>query len=157
MPFSSLKQAQGADLYEVAVTTPKATVGERMWDELGNEYIYLQGVASTVAGVSVTFDELGVTALTVADARGPVAFAMAASDAVTKFGWYQIYGSATALSAGAVVDNANVYVTATAGRIDDAIVAGDRLKRAIARSAPASATTMIVQIFYPFLDDGAAA
>jgi hypothetical protein len=41
------------------------------------------------------------------------------------FGWLQIKGLAEIQVNGAVVAGSTVYVTATAGKVDDAVVAGD--------------------------------
>lgn len=90
------------------------------------EFIYLKGVASTVAGSVVVYDTYaGTTTLTVATSRGPVAVAMAPTVANT-FGWYQISG-ATAVKAATVVAGSLVYTTATAGVLDDAVVAGSKI------------------------------
>lgn len=100
----------------------------------GNEYIYLQGVASTVATDWVTFDEAHLTTRAVANGQGRVAIAMAAVVA-SSYGWYQIYGSATGNALAGFADNGSVYLTATAGSVDDADVAGDAVIGAIGRSA----------------------
>ncbi|HAM41751.1 MAG TPA: hypothetical protein DCP69_10575 [Candidatus Omnitrophica bacterium] len=92
------------------------------------EFIYLKGVASTAVGSVVTFDEAGVTALSVADATGAVAVAMSACDAATDFGWYCIYGKVPAAAlTGFDADNAKCFLTSTAGSIDDAVVKADRI------------------------------
>jgi hypothetical protein len=70
-------------------TEKRQQLGSRDFDKDGNEYIYLQGVASTVAGDVVSFDEAHLTTRLVANAKGRVAVAMAATVAST-FGWYQI-------------------------------------------------------------------
>ena len=124
--------------------------------EGGNEYICLQGVASTVVGSVVTFDELGVSTLLAANAIGLVAIAQAIVDTTSKRGWYLVRGSCQAKVSASFADNANCYATATAGEVDDAIVAGDRVKNMIGRSAIASGTAL-VQVQYPFMDDALAA
>jgi hypothetical protein len=117
-----------------------------------NEYIYLTGVASTVAGSAVTFDELGITALVVANAIGPVAIAMAATVAAT-FGWYQIRGKNTVVNCDAgIVDNAKVYIDGTAGRVDDTVVAGDQVSNAVFRSTD-TANFCTLQLDYPYVND----
>jgi ABC-type uncharacterized transport system permease subunit len=65
-------------------TVQKYTFGSRVQDKDCNEYIYLKGVASTLAGSWVTYDELGVTTLLAANAKGPVAIAMAATDSTSE-------------------------------------------------------------------------
>lgn len=141
-----------SDIYD---DTTRFTVGERVRDDSGNEYIFLKGVASTAVGSWVTYEEDGTTTLLAANAIGPVAIAQSASVA-NKYGWYLIYGNCTAKVLTSFADNGNVYATATAGSIDDAIVAGDRVKNAIGRSAESS-NTATCQVWYPFMDDGLAA
>ncbi len=121
------------------------------------EFIYLLGVASTVVGSAVIYnpDDYSTT-LAVADAIGPVAIAMSANVA-SQYGWYQIQGKGVA-KAGTVVDNANVYLTATPGQLDDAVVAGDRLKGAKWASADGtpSAGLAEIELWRPFVEDGVA-
>ena len=123
------------------------------------EFIYLQGVASTAVGSWVTFNQDdGTTALLAANAIGPVAVAMSANVA-DQYGWYQIYGKAVGEALTGFADNGNVYATATAGSVDDAIVAGDRVKNAKGASAvdTPSAGLAEFEIQYPVMDDGLAA
>ena len=121
------------------------------------EFIYLVGVASTAIGSWVTYnyDDFS-TALLVANAIGPVAVAMSANVA-SQYGWYQISGKAIGLAKTAFADNGNVYGTATAGSIDDAIVAGDRVQGAKGASA-VNETTLLAEfeISRPFVNDALA-
>jgi hypothetical protein len=117
------------------------------------EFIYLRGAASTAAGDCVTFNQLdGTTVRTLANAIGPVGFATAATVA-DRFGWYQIYGLVESNTANTVVDNANAFVTATAGAIDDAVVAGDRIKNVRFAGARTGAGKVDIEIWYPYCDD----
>lgn len=78
------------------------------------EFIYLPGVASTVAGSVVVYDTFaGTTTLAVAASRGPVAVAMGATVAGT-YGWYQISGTAVVKETGATAGS-KPYAGATAG------------------------------------------
>jgi hypothetical protein len=119
------------------------------------EFIYLKGVASTAVGDWVTYnmDDGGTTRL-VANAIGPVAVAMSANVA-SQYGWYQIQGKAVANCLAAFADNGNVYATATAGSVDDAVVAGDLVHNAKGASAiDAPATGMAeFEIHRPWCDD----
>jgi len=120
------------------------------------EFIYLKGVASTAVGEWVTYNaDDWTTTLLAANAIGPVAIAMSACVA-GEFGWYQISGKAVGLAAAGFVDDANVYATATAGTVDDAVVAGDRVKRAKGASAVAGGVADF-EIDRPFMDDAVAA
>jgi len=107
------------------------------WDStyLTGEFIYLKGVASTVVGSFVTYNLKDcTTALLVANAIGPVAVSMSINVA-SSFGWYQISGTAVGKAKAGFADNAAVYGTSTAGSIDDATVAGDRVHNAKGASA----------------------
>lgn len=123
------------------------------------EFIYLGGVASTALGSWVTYNlDDGSTTRLAANAIGPVAVAMGATVAGT-FGWYQIGGKAIGLALTGFVDNANVYATATAGSVDDAIVEGDRVKLAKGASAVGTPSAGLAEfeISRPFMDDALAA
>tara|TARA_R110000765_G_C18654156_1_gene575932 strand:+ start:119 stop:610 length:492 start_codon:yes stop_codon:yes gene_type:complete len=107
------------------------------WDStyLTGEFIYLKGVASTVVGSFVTYNLKDcTTALLAANAIGPVAVSMSINVA-SSYGWYQISGTAVGKAKTGFADNAAVYGTSTAGSIDDAVVAGDRVHNAKGASA----------------------
>jgi hypothetical protein len=122
------------------------------------EFIYLLGVASTAVGSFVTYNmDNGSTTLLAANAIGPVAVAMSANVA-DQYGWYQIQGKAVGKCLTQFADNGNVYATATAGSIDDAVVAGDRVKRAKGASTTvADSGVADFEIDRPFMDDAVAA
>jgi hypothetical protein len=123
------------------------------------KFIFLKGAASTAVGSWVTYnDDDYSTTLLAANAIGPVAVAMSANVA-SQYGWYQIQGKAVGKALTGFVDNANVYATATAGSVDDAVVAGDRVKNAKGASAVDTPSTGLAEfeIDYPVMDDGLAA
>lgn len=123
------------------------------------EFIYLKGVASTAVGSWVLYnpDDYSTTLLAANDI-GSVAVAMSANVA-SQYGWYQIKGKAIGKALTGFVDNANVYSTATAGSVDDAVVAGDRVKNAKGASAVDTPSTGLAEfeIDRPFVDDALAA
>lgn len=123
------------------------------------EAIYLKGVASCAVGSFVTYnaDDFS-TALLAANAIGPVAVALSACVA-GEFGWFQVQGKAVGKVLASFADNANCYATATAGSVDDAIVAGDRVKNCKGASAIGTPDTGLaeMEISYPFMDDALAA
>lgn len=124
------------------------------------EFILLKGVASTAVGSWVTFNrDDSTTTLLAANAIGPVAVSMVANTSASVWSWYQISGKAVGLCLALFADNANVYATATAGSVDDAIVAGDRVKNAKGASAigTPSGSFAEFEIDRPFMDDGLAA
>ena len=123
------------------------------------EFVYLLGVASTVLGSFVTHNaDDNSTALLAANAIGPVAVAMSINVA-SQYGWYQISGKAVGKALTGYADNALVFATATAGSIDDAVVAGDRVKLAKGASAVGTPSTGLAEfeIQRPFMDDATAA
>lgn len=128
-------------------------VGTRAVDVNGNEYIYGLGVANTAAGSWVSFDEVLASTLLAANAVGRVGIAMAAIVA-SKYGWYQIYGKNTIAACDTVADNKPLYIDDTAGRCDDAGVAGDLIFGAYSRSTDSS-NVCTVELSYPFVADGA--
>lgn len=95
------------------------------------EFIYLKGVASTIATNIVAYDPLnGTTTLATAAAHGtdtasfPVAVAMAATTAGT-YGWYQISGAALVRCTGSFNPNDDVYLAAASGALTPTAVTGD--------------------------------
>lgn len=158
-PVSPIIGMQG--LYEIS-STQQHQLGLRVQgfdvDYGLGEFVYLKGVASCVEGSVVTFNQDdNTTTLLAANAIGPVAVALGACVANT-FGWFQLYGKAVVKS-NTVADNANVYAEATAGQVDDAVVAGDRVKNAKFASANGTPAAGLAEceIFYPFMDDAVAA
>ena len=142
-----------ADDTSVVDTTQKYPFGFRAKDTLGNEFIYLTGVSSTIAGSWVTYDELGITTLLGANAIGPVGVAMAAIDSTSKYGWYCIYGTVEGdYSANCAADVAIGYETA-AGHVGDGHAAGDQIYGAVSRDTITTAGLGTTQINYPFVDD----
>lgn len=144
-------------------TTKKHALGTRVTCKHATygvgEFIYLQGVASTAANSWVTYNaDDNTTALLAANAIGPVGVSMSANVA-SQYGWYQIWGKAVGKAAASYADNGLVYATATAGTIDDAVVAGDRVKLAKGASAVDTPSTGLAEfeIQYPFMDDATAA
>ena len=138
----------------VVDTSAKTTVLTRAFDSAGNEYIYLKGVASTIVGSWVTYDETGLTTLLAANAKGPVAVSMSITDSTSEWGWKQIWGVAEACIAANTADNGTLGYETTAGYAGDGRAAGDQMVGAIAREATgASAAVATVQINYPYATD----
>jgi hypothetical protein len=128
---------------DTAAAVPVGTIVRASDPTYGaGEFIYLKGVASTATGSFVTYNaDDGSTALLAADAIGPVAVAMGATVAST-WGWYQISGKAVGKAL-----------------VDDAVVAGDRVKRAKGASAVGTPSAGLAEfeIDRPFADDASAA
>lgn len=157
MPYSVVTPIIGYQPLANTETTQKHPIGTKITavDPVygQGEFVYLKGVASTAVGSVVIFDQYaGTTALTAAGSRGPVAVAMSANVA-NQYGWYQVGGSAVVKSL-TVLTNGNVYVTATAGTVDDAVVAGDKIDGARFKTADGtpSAGFAVVQLASPSLN-----
>ena len=120
------------------------------------EFIYLKGLTATAQGTWVTYNlDDGTTALLAANAIGPVAVAMAACDAATKYGWYQIQGKTVGACLASYADNGLVYSTSTGGSVDDAVVTGDLVANAKGASAIDTPATGFAEfeIARPFVND----
>lgn len=117
------------------------------------EFIYLKGVASTAVGEVVVYDNTAATTTrALSGSRGPVAVAMSANVA-SQFGWYAVRGSVPVKSA-TVAANALVLATATAGTVDDAANATNKIDGAVFRTADGtpSAGFAIVELAFPALN-----
>lgn len=129
MAFGRIDTLLGGQRIEDTSTTQQHPFGTRIraYDTTygPGEFVYVKGVASGAVGSVVTFSPYtGVTALATARSKGLVGVMMSALSATTLYGWVQVSGSAVAKS-GAAVAGSTVYLTATPGTVDDAVVAGD--------------------------------
>lgn len=105
--------------------TKQNPLGARAEDANGNEYVYLLGVASTVANDAVNYSlATFATARSVASAVGMVAIAQAAVVA-GKFGWYLIKGNGSVNTKTSIAAAGGAFLSSTAGALDDASVAAD--------------------------------
>ena len=106
----------------------------------GNEYIYLQGIGSTVVGSWVVFDPgTYTTALLATTSKGQCAVATAATIAST-FGWYGYVGSFAAFNLSATLSNLALFASGTAGAATTAITKNAQIKGAVSRGAPPTTT-----------------
>lgn len=136
----------------VVDSTQKYPLGTEFQDEDNGVYVYLKGVTSCADGSWVSYVPGTYTAiLLAAGAKGSVAIAQGAVDAATKFGKFKVEGSDTAVCESSIVSNANVYATATAGEVDDAIVKNDQVKNAKTTTAGVAGATATVAFNRPFI------
>lgn len=119
------------------------------------EFIYLLGVASTVAGLAVTYGPSTYqTALVpnTANLGQPIAIAMSANLA-TFYGWYQISGVATVLkTAVQVLPNVAVFISATTGRVMSTVASGKEIvgaRSANVATVTTTTSTVLVSINRP--------
>lgn len=127
-------------------------------DSLGNVavYVYLKGVASTIVGSVVTYDEAGVTTLLAANAVGPVAVATGIVNLTTLFGWYGIVGTFPTDVVANCADNAKLGRETTDGKVGDGAASGDFITGAVSRAATAAAAVVNVQYLYASVNDASA-
>lgn len=104
------------------------------------EFIYLQGIGSTVIGSIVNYDAVFVTALhtSALDHPRPLAVAMSANPA-SSFGWYQIAGQAVIVKANTLSLDVGNSIGATAGAA--VVVATGSILQGMCVAAVASAVT----------------
>lgn len=119
-------------------------------------YIYLKGVASTIVGSVVTYDEAAVTALIAADAVGPVAIAVGITDVATEYGWYGIHGTFLTDVVANCADNAEIGRETTDGKVGDGQAAGDTIYGAVSRAATTTAAVSLCQFTFPSVNDKSA-
>lgn len=99
------------------------------------EFVYVKGVSSGAVKKWAGYrSKSGLTTLAVADGNYSVGVFMSDLDATTKFGWLQIKGRAIGKCLTQFADNGVVYLTATAGSVDDASVIGDVIHGAVGRN-----------------------
>jgi hypothetical protein len=119
---------------DASALVPVGTIAKFFDETQGEgEFIYLPGVAATVAGDCVDYDLAPGAQVTVrhTNATGsnsgrPVAWATAAVVA-NKYGWYQIGGVVIANVAAGFAAGSKIFSTATAGVVDDGADAGDQI------------------------------
>lgn len=121
------------------------------------EFMYVKGVASGARGAWVGYlADSYLTVLAVANGHYPLGIMMSDLDATTDFGWIQIRGKAVGKALASFADDGVVYLTATAGSVDDADVAGDFVSGALGASALDGPETGMAdfELMYPFTRDG---
>lgn len=157
MTFRPIESEIGLQPIAETSTTKKHPLGKIIRatdpDRGEGEFIYLLGLATTAVGSVVHYnaDDFSTT-LAVANGIGPIAFAMSANVA-SQYGWYQISGKASGKVLAGFTDNANCFLTATAGSLDDADVAGDYVYNAKGASA-VSGGLADLEISRPFTNNG---
>lgn len=150
----------GQQIDEVSLTQ-KHALGERIkckdptYGE--GEFIYVKGVASGALGsVALYAPDDFSTSLATSNDKGKLCVFMAALVDST-YGWGQIFGKGAAKVLAGFADNADCYLTGTAGSVDDTDVAGDFIRGMKGASAIDTPSTGLaeVELGYPEVQDGA--
>ena len=148
-------------------TAPQFQVGQRARDNSGNEYVYVSGVTSCVAGSWVTING-GTHAITlsVSGDSGALGVAMAAINAATSYGWVQVFGTNTialASSDGTIVSGGGQLQLNASGKVaaqgtSTGSAAGDYIFGAYAYSGQptSSVDTFTVYLNFPHTAQAAA-
>lgn len=139
-------QVDDSALYAIG-TTAKAT--HPTYGEV--ELIYLKAGDTEAVGSVCTYSGDYITALAVAGAVNPIAVSLAIK-AANQYGWYVIRGNVPVLGAALLADNAALYLTATPGTVDDAVVSGDTIfkARTISAIGTPSAGLAVAHVDYSF-------
>lgn len=138
---------------DVVHTSALNVIGTRARGLSGNEYIYLKGVASTIVGSAVTYDEVFQTTLLAANAKGLVAFACGITVAST-WGWYCIAGVCAADVVANSAANSTLGRETTDGKVGDGRAAGDEIVNCFqGATATTTAAVVNVRILYPSVND----
>lgn len=120
------------------------------------EFIYLKGVANTVVGSVVTYDDVNATttlAPNTANLGQSLAVAMSANGA-NSYGWYQIAGAAVIKKTGVKFSpNVALFLSATTGRVRSSAASGKQVLNARtinAATVTGLVSTITVQLSRPF-------
>lgn len=144
---------------DVVAQVPIGTVREFVDDTQGPaQFIYLPGVANTIAGDLVEYDltpgaqaTIRHSNATASNSGRPLAVALAATVA-GQFGWYQITGCAI-INTTAAQAAGNMYATGTAGAVGNTLDAGDQIlnARLVTATGVPAALKAYAAIMYPFV------
>ncbi|GAC1413774.1 MAG: hypothetical protein NVSMB66_6260 [Candidatus Doudnabacteria bacterium] len=133
----------------VDVTTAVVPVGTRMRDDQNNnEYIYCTGVAGLVANDFVQISSAYAVTRSAAAAKGLCGVAQAAFNASTKFGWVQVYGTATVNIGANTTSQLPLYLHATTGTVSTTVAANDIVVGSLCTQTSAGSTATC-QLSYP--------
>jgi len=138
----------------VVDTVPKHAQGTRAQDLDGGQYVYGQTKDTILQFDYCFFDGEFNADQSAADVIGIGGVAMA--DGVEDgYGWFQIYGAGHVTVAAAVASDVPLYLTATAGQLDDAAVAGDFVFGIYSSAAAGAQGVVACFLNYPMTSDGA--
>lgn len=154
MPTWNIKTPRiGAQPIADRSTTAKHQLGEIVQaEDIGSsafgsgEFIYVKGVSSATkyefAGINA---DDGTVTRAIANGIYPVVGTLQSTLTASYYGWAQITGKAIGKVLTGYLDNAKVYLTGTAGAVDDTSVAGDLVVNAKGASAAGGPGTLLAE------------
>lgn len=132
------------------------SLGQRMQDADGNEFVYVQADGAVTAGdVVILTEAFQADALDLTNSNGAIGDKVGVAKgtlADNAYGWVQIYGVASAVNAATgATANTRLNSTATAGRVDDDGTAGSESITGLFITATAASNTAAGILNYPFI------
>ena len=137
---------------------PMHTLGQRLQDDVGGEYVYGQANGALVDAALCKITQAGqVDAITTAEADdwlgGPLCGSLQAV-ADNKYAWFRTYGWGHVLIDNDVAAGKQLYTTTDAGKVDDATSGGPINGLMIPSAGDESAQNRVVAWFgYPTISD----
>lgn len=132
------------------------SLGQRMQDADGKEYVYVQANGAITANDVVILTEAyqadQIDTTNSAGAIGDKVGVAAATFADNDYGWVQIYGACTVNVATSCAANTKLNTTATSGRIDDDATAGAETIFGLVTTAAESSNAAAGMLNYPMID-----
>lgn len=132
------------------------TLGQRMQDADGNEFVYVQAdgaiTANDVVILTEAFQADQIDTTNSAGAIGDKVGVAKGTLADDQYGWVQIYGTCTVNVASSCAANTKLNTTATAGRIDDDATSGAETILGLTTTAAESSNAAAGWLNYPMID-----
>lgn len=162
MSWSSVDALIGHQPFDVGDTTQQHATGKiyrakhSVYGEAELIYLLSPGFTQTPGGVCIYNLDNGQCGLASSNSKGPICVNIGTLQN-GEYGWFIIHGKFYARVAAGFADNADVYLTSTGGTVDDAVVAGDRIKGMKGASAISTvdgiSNVAEMELARPFVDD----
>lgn len=135
---------------------PPFSLGQRMQDADGNEYVFVQAdgaiTANDVVILTEAFQADQIDTTNSAGAIGDKVGVAKGTLADDDYGWVQIYGTCTANVGSSCAANTKLNTTSTAGRIDDDATGGAETILGLVTTGTEASNEAAAWLNYPFID-----
>lgn len=135
---------------------PPFSLGQRMCDADGNEFVWVQAdgaiTANDVVILTEAFQADQIDTTNSAGAIGDKVGVAKGTLSDNDYGWVQIYGTCTMNVATSCAANTKLNTTATAGRVDDDATAGAETILGLITTAAESSNAAAGWLNYPMID-----